>query len=186
MKEHGPKYGWKNLVYSGHDGHFDFTGGGEKIVPGDGKEKSAAPETKPSGSASSSESFNIESLLGTGSTTASPELGNLFNMEGITAFGSAFMGGMGDLLKEAFSGGDSKNLEPTAASRQTGSDLVEQSDNAEEASGSETVVVDLGGDQGPKGEVIMDGSLNTVPPELPDGPTSAAAADYYFTVNMCV
>ncbi len=28
LKANGLKYGWKNLVYSGHDGHFDFTKGG--------------------------------------------------------------------------------------------------------------------------------------------------------------
>ncbi len=28
LKENGMKYGWKNLVYSGHDGHFDFIKGG--------------------------------------------------------------------------------------------------------------------------------------------------------------
>lgn len=26
LKEHGAKYGWHNLNYSGHDGHFDFKG----------------------------------------------------------------------------------------------------------------------------------------------------------------
>ena len=43
LKEHGPKYGWHNLNYSGHDGHFDFKGGGSSGAPqrtgGDVKEK---------------------------------------------------------------------------------------------------------------------------------------------------
>ena len=53
LKENGPKYGWKNLVYSGHDGHFDFKGGGgEQLTPapGDGKEKTAADATPQTGS----------------------------------------------------------------------------------------------------------------------------------------
>lgn len=32
LKKHGPKYGWHNLNYSGHDGHFDFKGGGNTLV----------------------------------------------------------------------------------------------------------------------------------------------------------
>ena len=50
LKEHGPKYGWHNLNYSGHDGHFDFKGGGNSQQPGaqqnsitkEGNEKTAA------------------------------------------------------------------------------------------------------------------------------------------------
>ena len=41
MKQNGMAHGWKNLVYSGHDGHFDYRGGGARLVPGDGDEKTA-------------------------------------------------------------------------------------------------------------------------------------------------
>ena len=34
LKKHGLKYGWKNLNYSGHDGHFDFIGGGSESLRG--------------------------------------------------------------------------------------------------------------------------------------------------------
>ena len=41
LKENGPEYGWHNLVYSGHDGHFDFKG--------DGKGNKPKEESKPTG-----------------------------------------------------------------------------------------------------------------------------------------
>ena len=189
LKEHGPKYGWKNLVYSGHDGHFDFKGGGgEQLTPapGDGKEKTAADATPQTGSSVSTDTsaISVDSILGI-MPNASNELGDLLNMEGIGTFASTFISGVGDFLKEELFGEGSKNLAPTSASQKTGSDLVDQSDSAGEG-GSETVIVDLGGDKDVKGEVISEGSLNNTPPELPDGPSSSAAADYFFTVNMCV
>lgn len=45
MKEHGPKYGFHNLNYSGHDGHFDYKGAGTGAAivepKGEGKEETA-------------------------------------------------------------------------------------------------------------------------------------------------
>ena len=46
LKENGEKYGWKNLVYGGHDGHFDYTGEGGQPITGDGKERTAGTDTK--------------------------------------------------------------------------------------------------------------------------------------------
>ena len=43
LKKNGPKYGWKNLVYSGHDGHFDFTKGATPIDEGN-RERTADQE----------------------------------------------------------------------------------------------------------------------------------------------
>ena len=42
LKANGAQYGWHNLVYSGHDGHFDYRGGGAGLpVDGSGRETTA-------------------------------------------------------------------------------------------------------------------------------------------------
>ena len=47
LKKNGEKYGWKNLVYSGHDGHFDFKGA--PVQQGDGKEQTADTDSSKGG-----------------------------------------------------------------------------------------------------------------------------------------
>jgi len=44
LKANGEQYGWKNLVYGGHDGHFDFTKAMGGYQPQDeGQEKTTSP-----------------------------------------------------------------------------------------------------------------------------------------------
>ena len=51
LKANGMDYGWKNLVYSGHDGHFDFVGGSTPIkeVNEGGNEQTADQENNNQG-----------------------------------------------------------------------------------------------------------------------------------------
>ena len=185
LKEHGPKYGWKNLVYSGHDGHFDFTGGGEKIVPGDGGEKTAEDATPQSGNSTDAD------LSGIVPGNSGDSIGGI-SFAGVGTYIKEFMGGIGEYMQDGIGDliggkGGSDMLTPTSDSQKTGSDLVDKSDKADESSsGSDTVVVNLPDSGGETGQLSSDGSLNTTVPVLPSGPSSAAAADYYFTVNMCV
>ena len=79
LKESGTKYGWKNLNYGGHDGHFDFLNGGSLPVQ-EGSEKTSKDK-------------NNGGLLGNlmgGITGSLPVIGNI-----IGAFGKGFMEGFG-------------------------------------------------------------------------------------------
>ena len=78
MKQNGMAHGWKNLVYSGHDGHFDYRGGGARLVPGDGDETTA------------------RNLMG---AAAESQLGKL-----ISGMAGAINDVFGDLLGNMFSG----------------------------------------------------------------------------------
>ena len=52
IKANGHRYGWKNLVYSGHDGHFDYIAGGGVLPPdmsNDGREATADTDDKKGG-----------------------------------------------------------------------------------------------------------------------------------------
>jgi len=93
LKSNGLSYGWKNLVYSGHDGHFDFVGGGAKLTPGDGKEVSADPNNSSQGGAKTNIIDGIMNGLGTAGQAIGAvyeafmevfgeDLGNLFNFGG--------------------------------------------------------------------------------------------------------
>lgn len=46
LKEHGSKYGWKWLDYSGHDGHFDFVGAAGPPAPGETRANPEVEETR--------------------------------------------------------------------------------------------------------------------------------------------
>lgn len=47
LKQNGMKYGWKHLVYSGHDGHFDFIKGG--ALPVQDRDDTSSQDSKVGG-----------------------------------------------------------------------------------------------------------------------------------------
>ena len=105
LKANGEKYGWKNLVYSGHDGHFDFKGAPK--VSGDGKEKTADTDGSKGGGMSGIES--IGDVFGGGPLSALGGIGGVLAGigEGLTevfgdmaggifgGIGGGLMGGLG-------------------------------------------------------------------------------------------
>jgi hypothetical protein len=97
LKANGLSYGWKNLVYSGHDGHFDFVGGGAGLTPaaGDGKEASADPNNSTQGGAKT----NIIDGIMNGFGVAGQAIGAVYE-----AFMEVFGEDLGALFD--FSGGD--------------------------------------------------------------------------------
>ena len=80
LKESGTKYGWKNLVYGGHDGHFDFVKGGSLPVQ-EGDEKTSKDKSKGGGL--------LGNIMG-GIASSLPVIGNI-----IGAFSEGFMEGFG-------------------------------------------------------------------------------------------
>ena len=78
LKKNGHKYGWKNLVYSGHDGHFDFIGGGSPLRPAssEGDEVTADPDSDKGGG-------GVQGLMNS--------VGDTLNVIG--GFGKAFLKG---------------------------------------------------------------------------------------------
>ena len=91
LKQNGEKYGWKNLNYSGHDGHFDFVGG-DGIADryrGNGQ----AQEGNETTSAPTKQDSFIDSALST--------------LGGIGTFASTVIGGIGGYIgQEIFGGGN--------------------------------------------------------------------------------
>ena len=91
LKQNGPQYGWHNLVYSGHDGHFDYKGGGARLVPGDGDETTAATTGVMGGAMQSildglgHLGYLVKGMVGAIGEVFGPELNSLF-------------GGLGGLL----------------------------------------------------------------------------------------
>ena len=96
LKENGPKYGWKNLVYSGHDGHFDFKDA--PVQQGDGRERTADTDGTQGGGL-----FGIQSIL-EGMGGVFDGVGGLF--AGITeGLGELDLGGFGNELLSGLGGG---------------------------------------------------------------------------------
>ena len=124
LKKNGPKYGWKNLVYSGHDGHFDFTKGATPIDEGN-RERTADQEDTimGGGEIDGGQTFeNLRILGGVGGFIegvmeglAESGLGDIFGMLGGVgnAAGSVgggilgLLGGVGGGVADMFSGGGS-------------------------------------------------------------------------------
>ena len=114
LKENGMKYGWKNLVYGGHDGHFDFTGKGGSPIPGDGKERTADNDSKEGGGNSNILSSTLKGI-GIAGEYIKATL-DVFQ----EVFGSEISGLLGGMFGGSGSGGDKDSGSEVSGGTNTG------------------------------------------------------------------
>lgn len=95
LKENGPKYGWKNLVYSGHDGHFDHKGA--TVQAGDGKERTADTDGSQGGGLFDGIKSILEGMGGVfeGVTGLFAGIGEGLGELDLGGFGKELLGGLG-------------------------------------------------------------------------------------------
>ena len=103
LKANGLKYGWKNLVYSGHDGHFDFTEGSTPVgVPGDGKEKTADTDGSKGGGLFGT-ALKLTGAVGSLVGDMAKIMGETFGDDLMSIFGGG--GALGSLTSQIAGGG---------------------------------------------------------------------------------
>ena len=137
MKKHGIKYGFKNLNYSGHDGHFDFIGAqgsttsrnerneetSRSARPGTAEANANSPTSASNNSQGSAPDSPFGGLSNIGSSLlsgAGSAFGGMMNflsgnfqmpdlsfLGGMGGFLTGFLGGIGDTFKGLFGGSES-------------------------------------------------------------------------------
>ena len=143
LKKHGLKYGWKNLDYDGHDGHFDYIGGDgiaelyrQRGAGNEGNESTADPDSDDGGGGimgmlgSIGDAFGFVGELGKAFIDGFMEGGS--GREGADAYLQLFMGGMKsalggvmDGITNMFGGNNNQSESSTSVSGTASGDMIE-------------------------------------------------------------